>query len=670
MTQPPRTRPPKGVFRDATAVRALGDAWAKVRANGGCAGGDGETIAMFQPRAAQTIAALSTTLRANRWRPRDLRMIAIPKRSGGTRPLSIPAIRDRIAQTACAAILTPVLEPLFSDASYAYRPGRSVDQAVRAIDGFRRQGFTHVVEADILRCFERIPHDRLLDRLSVILSDHDGGDRLTDLIALWMEHWGAAFGTPGRGLAQGSPLSPLLANLHLDALDDAATGRGVRIVRFADDFVLLCKGEAAAHDALASAAATLEVEGLELRPDRTRITSFDKGFRFLGHLFVRSMMMRELSDPDENPIEMLRSVAGRDADDIARQAKDAAQVADARDRGHDRGARILYVTEPGRRLTLRNLSFSVEEGEGREILALSHGRVDRIELGPDAEADVEALRHALFTDTDLAFVDRAGGTLGWLSAAGVGRAALHLAQARVALDDGLRADAARRIAASRIKGMRTQLRRLNRGGKDAGALEAASALGRAIRKLPGASDVAALRGHEGAAAAIYWPALGRLITGAATPFRRSRPAADGVNAAINWLTGSLGRDVRAALARRGLHSGFGLLHTPTNGHEALVWDLMEPFRAPLTEGLAAALFNQRRLRPEMFATEDGQTRIDRDGRRALIEGYETAVSRVILSPHSGKRRTWRHVIVEDAGAFAAHCRAPEESDWRPFTLER
>lgn len=182
--------------------------------------------------------------------------------------------------------------------------------------------------------------------------------------------------------------------------------------------------------------------------------------------------------------------------------------------------------------------------------------------------------------------------------------------------------------------------------------------------------MATLRGHEGDAAALYWPALGRLAATAPQPFRRSRPAADPLNAAINYLTALLSRDIRAALLRRGLHPGFGVLHGPADGNEACVWDLMEGFRAGLSEGLAATLFNQGRLRPEMFAElSDGGIRIGREGRVAIIRGYEAAAGRVVRSPHSGRRRTWRLVMQEEAGAYAAHCRDPGSTSFAPCLLD-
>ena len=127
--------------------------------------------------------------------------------------------------------------------------------------------------------------------------------------------------------------------------------------------------------------------------------------------------------------------------------------------------------------------------------------------------------------------------------------------------------------------------------------------------------------------------------------------------------------MRAAILRRGLHPGFGVLHAATDRHDALVWDLMEVFRAPLSEGLVVALFNQGRLDVAMFAEAESGVRIAAEGRKALVIGYETTVGRVLKSPRSGRRRTWRMLMQEEAGAIAEHCRNPEAAPYMPYLLD-
>lgn len=651
------------LWRDVISLPVLDSAWEKVRANGGAAGGDGIGLARFQAGAARRLAGLSAALASGGYQPGPYRQVDIPKKKGGTRRLSIPSVVDRVAHTAVALAIGPVLDARFAEASFAYRPGRSVEQAVQAVARYRDAGYRHVAEADIVDFFGNVDHDRLLAKLAEALPEEEA---LRDLIALILVHQAQEMGrASARGLAQGSPLSPLLANLYLDALDERLERRGVKLVRFADDFILLAKRRARAEDAVEDARAALAEEGLELRADGTRVLDFDRGFECLGHLFVRDFALRQVGDPEEDPAGVLRELADQDAR-AAEVAEEAAREARA---GHDRGARVLYVTEPGRRLRLRNFSFAVDNKDGKEIAAIAHGRVDRIEVGPGVAVEPEVVEHALSTETDFAFVARNGELRGLLGVPETERAELHLLQARAALDPARALPLVRALVDARIRNQRTQLFRLNRKPDDPEATRALVSMGRHLRKLPHAANVAAARGLEGVCAAEYWPALGRLTRGATRPLRRQRPARDPLNAAVNYLTALLLRDTRVAILSAGLHPGFGLLHASRDRAEAAVYDLMEPFRAPLTEGLAATLFNQRRLRPEMFDVSESGVRMSGAARRAVIAGYESALSRAVNVRGRKGKLAWRPMMRRQALDLAAALRRDDPTLFLPYLME-
>ncbi len=321
-------------------------------------------------------------------------------------------------------------------------------------------------------------------------------------------------------------------------------------------------------------------------------------------------------------------------------------------------------------MVLRNLSFAVENAEGREMAVIAHHRVDRIEIGPLAGVDPAVYEHCLATETDLALVDGHGETRGMLVAPVAGRGELHLRQAAAVLDGQACAGFARRLAEARIRNQRTQLFRLNRRRQCGEVTRALAAMGRLLRKLPRCEDVAAIRGIEGAAGAEYWPALALLADGAPQPFRRRRPATDPLNATINYLAAILERDMRAAVLAAGLHPGFGFLHATRERADPSVYDLMEPFRAPLTEGLAAYLFNARRLRPQMFAPlDDGGVRIGRDAVRAIIKGYETAVARRVNITGSKGRLAWRPMMRHQARSLARALREGGPEAFQPYLME-
>lgn len=559
----PPAPPQVNLFEQATRLETLQAAWEKVASNAGCAGSDGVTVERFAERAAQRLLGLMRRLRDGSYAPLALRLFDIPKPDGGHRRLAVPAVADRIAQTAVARTLGPLIEPELDDASYAYRPGRSVRQAVQAIARCRQQGLSWVAEGDIERYFDRVPHALLLEKLEHLLAGCRGGDLLLDLIGLWLEAAGHDLDTPGLGIPQGSPLSPLLSNLYLDTVDEAfaRAGRGLRLIRYGDDFVILSRREKSAEAALGRMRALLAAHGLALNPEKTRIVDFERGFRFLGHLFLRSMVLKS-TEPDDaaedETTQLLRWIAGRDA-----TAADAeAEAERERAGGLDPGLRILYLLEPGRVLSARQTAFTVEEtsalGPPRELLAVPARRLDRIEVGPACAVEPEALRLALHTGTAIHHVDGQGATVGVTAPALSDHAGLHMAQARTVLDPDRRLDLARRVVDGRLRNQRALLHKLNRRARDRTLLRPLKQLNAVIRALPAATDVPALLGHEGAAAALYWPALGRLVKPGwacpAPPLRRvRRPCPDPFNVVLNYLAWLLARDVTALAARHGLH---------------------------------------------------------------------------------------------------------------------
>ena len=284
-----RRRP--ALLARAIASDTLAAAWSRVRRNAGVAGGDGVSCSAFERDARARLTWLRRDLAAGRYTPGPVRRVEIVKESGGTRPLAIPCVRDRVVQTAVALTLGPRLDPAMSEASFGYRPGLGVADAVARIIELRRDSRVWVLESDVARFFETIPHPRLLDLIEARTAD----PRLTDLIALWLAQSGEA----GCGLLQGSPLSPLLANLYLDEIDHLLDAPETRLVRYADDFVVLARRKAEAETAKERAESLLGERGLALHPDKTRIGCFEDGFWFLGHYFIRNLVLRDLEHAPE-----------------------------------------------------------------------------------------------------------------------------------------------------------------------------------------------------------------------------------------------------------------------------------------------------------------------------------------------------------------------------------
>lgn len=310
------------------APATLSAAWARVRANGGAAGVDGESIERFAAQSEAYLAELSTALRTGEYRAQAVRRVEIPKGDGKTRPLGIPAVKDRIVQTATKLVLEPIFEATFRPTSYGFRPGRGCRDALREVDVLLREGYCHVVDADLKSYFDSIPHERLMERVSAKISD----GRVLALLRGWLEQdivAGLERWTPTEGTPQGAVISPLLANIYLDPLDELMAGLGHRMVRYADDFVVLCKDREEAEAALSAVRRWVAENGLSLHPDKTHVGDCrqpGEGFDFLGYRFeagLRLVRKKSLASLKERIRERTRRTRG---DSLARIVADLNSV--------------------------------------------------------------------------------------------------------------------------------------------------------------------------------------------------------------------------------------------------------------------------------------------------------------------------------------------------------
>ena len=271
------------VYRPST----LQAAWEQVKGNRGAAGVDGQSIDAFAANAQRYLDELAKAIEAGQYHPEAVRRVEISKGGGKTRPLGIPTVKDRIVQTAVKRVIEPIFEKQFLPTSHGFRPGRGCKGALREVDKYLKEGYVHIVDADLKGYFDSIPHHLLKQRIEARISD----GRLLALLADWLrqdivkelERW-----TPTEGTPQGAVISPLLANIYLHPLDEIMATLGYRMVRYADDFVILCQSAEQAHAALEEVKSWVEASGLTLHPEKThigdcRITG--QGFEFLGYRF-------------------------------------------------------------------------------------------------------------------------------------------------------------------------------------------------------------------------------------------------------------------------------------------------------------------------------------------------------------------------------------------------
>src|SRR3989441_4948371 len=267
--------------------RNLRAAFAQVKANQGAAGVDHQTIEMFAADLETNLSKVSQQLADGSFRPQAVRRKWIAKPgSSEKRPLGIPTVRSRVVETALRNVLEPIFERDFAEHSYGFRPRRGCKDALRGVDHLLKAGNTWVADADLQSYFDTIPKQKLLRRVAEKVAD----SRVLELVEAMLqtevmeglEHW-----TPVAGTPQGAVISPLLSNIYLDPLDHELARNGYEMVRYADDFVILCRSEAVARAALAKVQRWTAQAGLRLHPDKTRIVDATQpgGFDFLGYHF-------------------------------------------------------------------------------------------------------------------------------------------------------------------------------------------------------------------------------------------------------------------------------------------------------------------------------------------------------------------------------------------------
>jgi RNA-directed DNA polymerase len=259
----------------------LDRAFRNVRRNRGAAGIDKVSIGMFEANLGQNLLALMRDLKTGTFQPLPGRRVHIPKGPGQTRPLGIPAVRDRVAQEVLRLLLDPLFERVFHDDSYGFRKGRNCHQAVLRVLQLHRQGSTYVLDADIQGFFDNIPHPVIMAGLTAEVADGNILRLVERFLRAGVMEAGV-FRPSTVGTPQGGVISPLLANIALNHLDWHLHEHGYCFVRYADDFVVLCRTEAQLHEAHAVVQKQLTSLGLTLSAEKTRATQFREGFAFLG----------------------------------------------------------------------------------------------------------------------------------------------------------------------------------------------------------------------------------------------------------------------------------------------------------------------------------------------------------------------------------------------------
>lgn len=561
------------------------------------------------------IASLSSELAAGVSNAPTLVGYVLKKPNGGLRALAVPPFRERVAQRAITQVLAPAIDTLFEDSSYAYRKGYSRGGAARAIQRAYDEGYRWVLDTDITAFFDTVDWRRLMAKVEALYPN----DRITKYISGRIQAPVAFRGrlvTRVRGLPQGMPLSPLLANLYLDEFDEAMASRNYRIVRYADDFIVLCKDLDEARRAKVDVVQALAALGLDLNDAKTEFRSLDDSVRYLGYLFCRSVTLDAAPETQPAPSTMLPAhswLAQVPLDDVRAAAELRPSDAGARratlaplfpPSGASLGKATPFVGSSDVRLYRQKASLVLDE-PGKTPRRLPLVGISHLTLCGTTRATVSLLWELAAHGVPTYLCDRSGR----LEATCAGHQPdwpVWSAQDRAALDPSVRRLFSRAVIAAKIRRQAATLSRTFRVVQGTASDE----LRVWAKDTDSADELDALRGLEGRAAARYFGVV-KSVVPAFWMFerRQAHPPTDPVNSLMSFCYQLLHNHVATALMAAGLNPRRGILHESRGAHLALASDLVEEFRQIADRMVWDMVLNNHCTPDEFHMDEHGIGRI-------------------------------------------------------------
>ncbi len=527
----------------------------------------------------------------------------------------MPTVGDRVLQTAAARQLSRGFEEEFLECSFGYRPGRSVDRAIARIRKCHSLGYQFVADADIQSFFDRVDHDVLLARLG----ERHPGPLLLGLIRQWVfaHVWDGSHVHPlQRGIPQGSPISPLLANFFLEDFDRELEKSGRKLVRYADDFLILTRTPAEAEQALLESGTALAEAHLSLNLEKTHIVDFEHGFRFLGALFRGDEIWvpwkhdrrkgRVLFMAPPMPFSLrgrYRYAPPRGALEIALEKAGADKSPFSHGPSVERSQFVayLYLTEQGAVFRKAGDRFLVEKDD-EVLLDLPYHKLENVLLFGNIQVTTQAMAELLEKGVNLSLFSRQGTFRGALAPPRGKNVDLRIAQFEHYRDGGRALATAKAVVAAKIANGLAVLARYREKKPVSEQFEQRRiSLETAVATAGTATDIASLDGVEGNAAKTYFSLLMEFNRSTMNwPGRQKHPSTDPLNALLSLAYTLLMNELTALLEGAGLDPYLGFLHQVDYGRPSLALDLVEPFRHPVADRLVLTLVNRGVLGSEDF----------------------------------------------------------------------
>lgn len=647
--------------------------WERVSENAGCGGVDGVTIEHYGRHGAGGFAQLADEVATGNYRALPLLKIVVQKKPGvgGNRVLLIPTVRDRIVQTAVARRLSKSFEPEFLDSSYAYRPGRSVDRAIARVIQWRERNCQFAITADIHAFFDRVSHRILLDKLQ---SDADARPALS-LLEQWIRAWYWDGHRPHRlrrGVAQGSPISPLLANYFLSEFDRRMEAVSARLIRYADDILLLCESSEESGRLLEKVRDELGHLALELNPEKTEQRSFTGGFSFLGALFLKDKVYtpwkhdhargRVVFMAHRMPQALLDKFRNRKRGrppasphlSIPKPPASGGTVG-------EHGMSFLYLTEQGSVLR-KSGDRLIVEFESRVLLDLPYHKLEAVLVFGSVQITSAAAGEMLDKGVRLSFFTRHGRFIG-AAVPATGKNVLLRVRQFQAYENAARAiELARAVVRQKIANSSTTLEAL--AGQNPGLLRPRwqSTFEEAMAATVAATTIATLDGIEGSAAHTYFELLMQFNKSRFTWHgRRKHPASDPLNALLSLTYTLLTHELTSLLDGVGLDPYLGFLHQIDYGRPSLSLDLVEAFRAAVADHLVLRCVNLKTFQDHDFHQDAAEnlSLLTPEAAKRFFAEYETWMMR----PRD-TGRSFRHALRSEVERLASAI--DDGTPWTPF----
>ena len=696
------------LYNQMARPETLRQAWNKVVSNDGIAGYDRQSITDYSWRIEEHLAALSQQLLSGTYVPQPLLKLVMLKPSGKLRNLLIPTVMERVAQTAATIVLTPLVESELGANTFAYRKGLSRMTAAREIERLRNLGYQWVLDADISNFFDTVDHPLLFQRFRELCDDEE----LLSLITQWLTalivdgHKPKVKNTTG--LPQGCPISPMLANLYLDKFDERMEQEGFKLVRFADDFLILCKSKPKAEAALQLSESALAELKLQLNNEKTRITTFSEGFKYLGYLFIRSLVLPTKMHPEEwydklgklklrkapkqtntgesNNYELQAGDSGtitvtKEAllqtefgekllQSLEKQEIDVDQFLENTAKEEYRQQKekqvalnklyspllnTLYLQEQGSILLKDGDRFSVEK-EGRQINEINVRRVEQILVLGNITLSTLAMQYCMKSNIPVTFLSQHGSYFGRLEATTADQSAIERFQYLRSLDEPFALDLARRIVEAKIRNSCTMIQKeralaWESNGELKEKFDTTLLLMHALlEQSKTCESIDVLRELASKSAALYFELYGLLFK-KEFPFysnafsRVRRPPTDPVNSLLSFGYTLLHTNIFSLVRMRGMNPYIGFLHAEEKGNPAMINDLIEEFRT-LIDSMTLHTLNKGVLRNRDFyyPATQGGCFMTDDARKKFLAVFEQRMWEESHDQQGGQTMNIRRLI--------------------------